>query len=54
MINRITSIFNNFKLIFYGLLFRDFCCLLTAPIGILPHSYLFILIGIILEGLLKV
>ena len=33
-----------------GHIFGAFCCLLTAPIGILPQSYIFIIIGIFLQG----
>ena len=50
VINTITNLFNNFKIIFYGLFFGAFCCLFIAPMGILPHSYIFILIGIFCEG----
>ena len=49
-INKITNIFNNFKIIFYGHLLGAFCCLLTAPMGLLPHCYLFIILGIFVEG----
>lgn len=50
VINKITNILTNFKIIFYGLFLGAFCCLFTAPMGILPHSYIFILIGIFFEG----
>lgn len=50
VINKITNILTNFKIIFYGLFFGAFCCLFIAPMGILPHSYIFILIGIFFEG----
>jgi MFS family permease len=50
VINKITDRFNKFKIIFYSLFFGAFCCLFTAPIGILPHSYILMLIGIFCEG----
>lgn len=50
VINKITNILTNFKIIFYGLFLGAFCCLFTVPMGILPHSYIFILIGIFFEG----
>ena len=50
LINKITNIFNNFKIIYYGLFFGAFCCLFIAPIGILPHTSFFIFIGIFFEG----
>ena len=50
MINKLTDLFNNFQLIFVGHLMASFCCLLTAPMGIFPHSYICILIGIFLQG----
>jgi len=40
----------NFRLMFIGHLFGAFCCLLTAPMEILPQSYIFIIIGIFLQG----
>ena len=42
MINKLTDLFNNFKLIFLGHLLASFCCLLTAPMGILANNYIFI------------
>ena len=50
MINKLTDLCNNFKLIFIGHLVGSICCLLTAPIGFLPQSYLFILLGIFIQG----
>jgi len=50
LINKFTERFNKFKIIFYSLYFGAFCCLFTAPMGILPHSYIWILIGIFCEG----
>ena len=50
MINTLTDLFNNFKLIFIGHLLAVVCCLLTAPIGFLPHNYIFIAIGIFIQG----
>ena len=43
MINKLTDLCNNFKLIFIGHIMGSFCCLLTAPMGILPHNYIIIL-----------
>ena len=50
MINLLTDLCNNFKLIFIGHIIASFCCLLTAPIGFLPHSYFFIILGIFIQG----
>lgn len=50
MINKFTDLCNNFKLIFIGHVLAIFCCLLTAPIGILPQKYIFIIIGIFFQG----
>jgi MFS family permease len=50
VINQLTDLCNNFRLMFIGHIFGAFCCLLTAPIGILPQSYIFIIIGIFLQG----
>ena len=50
MINKLTDLCNNFQLIFLGHLLASFCCLLTAPMGILPHNYIFIILGIFFQG----
>lgn len=50
VINQLTDLCNNFRLMLIGHIFGAFCCLLTAPIGILPQSYIFIIIGIFLQG----
>lgn len=50
VINQLTDLFNNFKLIFIGHILGFICCLLTAPIGFLPHNYIFIIIGIFIQG----
>ena len=50
VINQLTDLCNNFRLMFIGHLFGAFCCLLTAPMEILPQSYIFIIIGIFLQG----
>ena len=50
MINLLTDLCNNFKLIFIGHLIASVCCLLTAPVGFLPQSYIFIVIGIFIQG----
>ena len=50
VINQLTDLFNNFKLMFIGHCLGAICCLLTAPLGILPHSYIFIIIGIFIQG----
>ncbi len=50
VINQLTDLCNNFRLMFIGHIFGAFCCLLIAPIGILPQSYIFIIIGIFLQG----
>ena len=50
MINILTDLCNNFKLIFIGHFIASFCCLLTAPIGFLPHNYFFIILGIFIQG----
>jgi MFS family permease len=53
MINKLTDLCNNFKLIFIGHIMGSFCCLLTAPMGILPHNYLIIFLGIFMQGFLQ-
>ena len=50
MINILTDLCNNFKLIFIGHFIASFCCLLTAPIGFLPHNYFFSILGIFIQG----
>ena len=50
LINKITDYFANHKIIFYSLFFGAFCCLFIAPADFLPHNYIFIILGIFLEG----
>lgn len=50
VINKLTDLFNNFKLMFIGHIIGAICCLLTAPAGFLPQSYIFIIIGIFIQG----
>ena len=49
-INKLTDLCNNFKLIFIGHILASICCLLTAPIEILPHNYIIIILGIFFQG----
>ena len=49
-INKLTDIFNNFKLIFIGHIIGGICCLLTAPAGFLPQNFIIIIIGIFIQG----
>ena len=51
MINKLTDLFNNFKLIFLGHYLASFYCLLTAPMGILPNNYIFIVLGIFFKDI---
>ena len=53
MINKLTDLCNNFKLIFIGHIMGSFCCLLTAPMGILPHNYIIIFVGIFIQGFIQ-
>lgn len=50
MINIITDLFNNFKLIYMGHILAIFGCLLTGPIIFLPQKFYIMIIGIFLQG----
>ena len=53
LINKVTNIFENYKIIFYSLFIGGICCLFIAPANFLPHNYIFILFGIFIEGIIQ-
>ena len=52
-ITKFTDHFNNYQLMYYGLLVGAFFVLFIPPIGILPQNYILILIGLYAEGFLS-
>ena len=53
LINKVSNIFVNHKIIFYSLFTGGICCLFIAPANFLPQNYIFILFGIFIEGIIQ-